>query len=135
MALPDVATAARALAVAVDMTAQQPLHPVPKAIIGRRPEDQVQVVGHQTVANNAHGHAATSLADEAGEAVVVVLVVEGAGAAMAAVPSMVAISSGGSSCSAGHEESFRPGRPVGKEISMVGADTGMGSKRGGRKEP
>src|SRR5262249_33644775 len=96
---------------------------------------QMELVAHKTIADDSHGHAATSLADQADEGVIVVLVVEDAGANIAAVKGSVALAPASRSCSAGHAEIFLSNRQGGKKISMVGADGSLGRNRGGRKEP
>jgi hypothetical protein len=77
------------------------------------------------------------LTGRADEAVVVVLVGEDAGAAMAAVQGRVAIATDGSSCGAKPEEIFLANRPEGKKVATVGADgadTSMGRRRRLREE-
>jgi hypothetical protein len=118
-ALPNMAAATIALPVAMHVAGKQPLHPVSEVVVARRPKDQVKVVGHQTITDDTHGHAGTGLADQADEALVVVLVVKDACATIAAIQSVVAIATDGSSCSARHEEILVPRPRKGKQFSGV----------------
>jgi len=127
-ALPDVAAAA----VAVYVCRQQPLHPGAEVVVATGPEHEVEVIGHQTKADQPHRHASTGLTQEPNEAVVVVGIVEDLGPAVAAIEGMVAIATDrGSRCAwhgerGGRQGSQRDGPRQGRALG--GEATGIGQK-------
>ncbi len=122
-ALPDVAAAPVAAAVAVHVGGQQPLHPGTQVVVAAGPEDEVEVVGHQAKADQPHRDAGAGLAEEADEAVVVVGVVEDPGAAVAAVEGVVAVAAHRGSRGSGHGRIVAVGGRGGKRILADGGRT------------
>ena len=101
-ALPDVAAAPVTLAVAMHVGRQEPLHPGAEVVVAPRPEDEVEVIGHQTKADQPHRHAGAGLTEEPDEAMVVVGVVKDLGPAVATIEGVVAITTDRGSRRAGH---------------------------------
>ncbi len=102
-ALPDVAAAAILLAVAADVGGHEPVHPGAEVGIAVGPDGTVEVIGHQAVRQQAHGHAGRSLAEEVGEGGVVAVMVEDLSAGVATVEGVVAVAAHGSACGSGHD--------------------------------
>jgi hypothetical protein len=112
------------------VSGEQPLHLGAQVVIAGRPEDEVEMVGHQTKADQTHGHAGASLTQEPDEVVIVVGVVKDLGAAVAAVESMVAQATDRSSRSSRHEEIVANHRLDGKGI--LAGDGRAGHRRAGQ---
>ena len=93
-ALPDVTRATMAFVVTADVCGEEPLHPAGEVTVLAGPEDEVEMVGHEAVAADAHGEAFAGEGHEIDEGLIVVVVVEDAGAAVAAVDDVVADVSG-----------------------------------------
>ena len=104
-----------ALAIAVHLGRQQPLHPAAQVSIVVRPEYQVEMIGHQAIADQAHQHAGVRLAQKMDESVIVVGVVEYPRPAIATVQGVVTISTNRCSCGSGHDEIFAATDRKGKE--------------------
>jgi hypothetical protein len=90
--------------VAADVGGQQPLHPAGEVAIVARPEDKVEVVGHEAVAADPHGQSLAGQWEQIDECLEVGVIVEDASAAITAVDDVVADVSDGSASGAGHAE-------------------------------
>ena len=126
-ALPDVAAAAVAPAIAVHVGGQQPLHPGVQVVRAARPEDEVEVVGHRTKADEPQGHAGTGQAEQPHEAVVVVGIVEDLRPAVTAVEDVVAVATDRGSRSPGHAAIIAAGGLCGKGVQAFGEAPGAAS--------
>ncbi|MFZ0478138.1 MAG: hypothetical protein WAL71_03225, partial [Terriglobales bacterium] len=104
--LPNVPAPSIALAIAVYLGGQQPLHPVAQRCILIRPEHKVEVIGHQAISNQSHRHAGVRLAQKMEKSVLIVGVVEYARLAIATIQDVVTISTYRCSCGSRHNEIF-----------------------------
>ena len=90
------------LVVAANMGIVQPMHPAAQVAIVDRPERQMEVVGHQTVGQHAHGHFNAGMSDGLEERLVIAVFEKNLTAGIAAVDDVIANAANrGSSC-AGH---------------------------------
>jgi hypothetical protein len=102
--LPNMPAGAVTAMVAADMSGEQPTHPGAEVRVPGRPEHEVKVVRHETVGEQAHGHARGRAPQEAEEGGIIVGIVEDLRAAVAAVEDMVAVAANRGTCGAGHAD-------------------------------
>lgn len=69
--LPDMAGGAMCFAVAMHMSSQQPLHPAADVVVAQGPQSKVKMIGHEAVAQEAHGNASAGPAQQGHEGGVV----------------------------------------------------------------
>ena len=50
---------------------EQPLHPAPQVAVSMRPDHQMEVIGHQAIAQNVHGEPGMGLTDRLDEGVII----------------------------------------------------------------
>lgn len=101
-ALPHVTAGMVVPVVATNMRGHQPLHPGAEVTIADRPDNQVKMVGHQTVTNDAYWSTLAGQFDQLDEGGVVGWLVENLSAGVTAIEDVVAVIGLGSSCSAWH---------------------------------
>src|SRR5262249_16113752 len=89
-ALPDVAAGVVVLVVAANVGGQQPLHPGAEVAVVVGPEGEMEVVGHQAIAQEAQRQPFAGLAEELDEGPLIAVLVEDGGAAVAPVEDVVA---------------------------------------------
>ena len=76
--------------------------PFPFPFLSPFPFPKVKVVGHEAVAQDAHGDAVAGVGDQIEEGVVVAILAEDSGAGVAAVKDVVTHVADGGSCGAWH---------------------------------
>src|SRR5262245_15978961 len=100
--LPDVAAAAVAGPVAADMGRKQPHHVVAQVAVAAGPDDQMEVVGHETPRQQSDRGAVACPAEQFNEGAVVGVGVEHGAAAVAAVEDVVTVAAEQGACGPGH---------------------------------
>lgn len=88
--LPDMAARSAETVIAADMGGHQPLHEHAEVAVLIRPQQQMEVIGHQAVAKHGHGDPLGRLCQQRKKVPVVPLVMENSGAGIAAVYDVVA---------------------------------------------
>jgi len=121
-ALPDVAATAMAAVVAADVAGEQPLHESAEVAIAAGPEDEVEVIGHQAEGGHAHGQALAAGGEQVEKGAVVGLVVEDAGAAVAAIDDVIADAADGCPSGSRHGASVRGGMGLSRKVECPPAD-------------
>jgi site-specific DNA recombinase len=101
-ALPDVAAAMVVLVVATDVRVQQPVHEAAQVAIGGRHHDEVEVVGHQAVAQHRHRHLDAGMGDRLEEGLVIAVLAKNFAPAVTAVDDMIADPTNRRSCGTRH---------------------------------
>src|SRR3990172_3585826 len=104
---------------------QQPLQITRKLPLGPGPEDQMKVIRHEAKPKHPHRHALAGRPQQREKAAIVRLIVKDLGAGIAAVQHVVAQTTDGSSCGAGHAGSV--GTPGGsrKKVECPHYSTGL----------
>ena len=105
--------------VAADVGGHQPLHPPAQVAAFDRSGDQMEVVGHQAIAEEANRHLAGGVTQGTEEGVVVAGFVEHVAAAVAAVEDVVAQAAGAGSRGAGHSKTLT-GKVARRKEKMAG---------------
>jgi hypothetical protein len=90
-ALPDVAAGMVMAVIAADVGVHQPGHPGAQVAVADRPEDQVEMVGHQAVGQDAHRPSPAGFLDQPGEGGVVGRLVDDLRACVAAIEDTIAV--------------------------------------------
>ena len=75
-ALPDMSTGMVMFLVSANMGREQPVNPSAEVPVLPRPEDQMEVVGHQAIGQDPHGMPKCRLSDHLKERVKVSILVE-----------------------------------------------------------
>ena len=88
--------------IAADVRGQQPVHPATEIAVGRGPDDQVEMIGHQAEGQHPHRHPQAGFRQQIDEGLVAVVLVEYLGSMIASVQDMVTIIGSRGSCGAGH---------------------------------
>jgi hypothetical protein len=99
------------LVIASDVGGQQPHHVVAEVTVFTWPETEVKVVGHEAIAEQAHGDALAGFVQEIDEGMKIAIVMEDGAAAVTAIEDVVAIAALGSSCGPWHEVDYRKKQP------------------------
>ena len=100
--LPHVAAAVVVPMVAADMGGEQPLHPAAQVAVAARPEHEVEMVGHQHVAQDSQRQPLVGLRHQFEEGGVVAIFVKHFGPRIAAIEHVVAHPTGGRPRCSGH---------------------------------
>lgn len=106
-ALVDMAAAVVVLVVTADMSGEQPHHVFTQIAVAAWPEDEVEMVGHQAIGEQAHGDAFASLTQQFDEGGVIAVFVEDGTAAIAPIEDMVTVAALGTSWVAWHRSDYR----------------------------
>src|SRR5262249_15484357 len=100
------------------MRRQDPLHEAPEVAIGVRSHHEVEVIWHQTKAENVHRQASTSIHHRVYECVIVSRFMENRFPTVTAIEHVVPYGSGRRSCGSGHFVRLLNSRPS-SNISYV----------------
>ena len=117
--LPHVPGGAVAPMITPHVRGQQPLQITRKLPLGPGPEDQMKVIRHEAKPKHPHRHALAGRPQQREKAAIVRLIVKDLGAGIAAVQHVVAQTTDGSSCGAGHAGSVGTPGGSGKEKSRM----------------
>jgi hypothetical protein len=79
--------------IAAHMRVQQPMHPAAQIAILTGPDSEMEMIGHETIADQPHRDAEPGFTDQSEEALVVPRLAEDSGAGIATIQDMVAITS------------------------------------------
>jgi hypothetical protein len=101
-ALPDVAIAVVVTVISANMAGHQPLHPSTQIAIIPWPHDQVEVIGHQNVAQHLHGKSFTSRSNQRFKRLEIAGLVKHGGSSVATIEDMVNNAASGGSGRARH---------------------------------
>jgi hypothetical protein len=100
--LPNMPAESVVPVVAARMRGEQPVKPVGQVVVSLGPEHDMEVVGHQAPAQDAHGDAGSRLAHEPGESGIIIGAVESLGPAVAAVDHVITIAADGGTSGSWH---------------------------------
>src|SRR5262249_4764993 len=87
--LPDMPRGVVVPVVAEGLGRQQPAHPPAQVAIGLWPQYEMEMVGHEAIAEDIHRDAADSLRHGVDEGIIISRLVEDRGAAIAAIQGVV----------------------------------------------
>ena len=87
--LPDRPAGAVLAPIPPHMLRQEPLHPARQVAVAVRPQDQVEMIGHQAIAKDPNRESALGQGDHLGERREVVKLEEDVGAGVTAVQNIV----------------------------------------------
>ena len=85
------------LAVSADVGGEEPVHPMADGLVALRPKNDVKMVRHQAVGENAHRDTSTSLAHQPDERMIIAVVMENLSTRIATIEYVVTEASYGSS--------------------------------------
>src|SRR3990172_8630961 len=117
--LPHVAGGAVAAVVTPYLRRQQPLEVTREIALGPRPEHQMEMVGHEAEAQQAHRHASTGRRQQFEKAAIVRVVMKHLTAGIAAVQDVVANTADGGARGTWHVNSLEVPNLAGKEKSRM----------------
>jgi hypothetical protein len=114
--LPDVPAAVVVPVIPPDMAGEQPLHPAPQVAVAVRPQDQMEMVGHEAPTDDPHRQPLARRLEQADERLEILVLVKDLGPTVATVEQMVAPVRSGSSRGSWHApKQSRPASAVKKK--------------------
>jgi hypothetical protein len=90
-ALPHMAARIVPPVIPSDMRRQQPVHPSTQVPIVMRPEHKVEMIRHETIRQESHGHSLTGLPQQTDEGLIIPIRMKDVGPAIAAIDDVVAV--------------------------------------------
>ena len=114
-ALVHVSAAVVVLMITADMGGKQPAHVIAQVAVAARPEDEMEVVGHEAIGQEADRDAFAGLAEQLEEGSEIAVLVEDGAARVPAVENVVAVTAQGSASIARHGGEYAMGRAAGQE--------------------
>jgi hypothetical protein len=77
--------------VAPDMRRQQSVHPATQVPIVMRPERKVEMIRHETIRQESHGHSLTGLPQQTAEGLIIPVRMKDLGPVIASIDDVVAV--------------------------------------------
>lgn len=77
--------------VATDVCSQQPVHPPTQVPIVMRPEREMEMIRHETIRQESHGHSLTGLPQQTAERLMVSVLIKDFSTTIAAIDDVVAV--------------------------------------------
>jgi hypothetical protein len=127
--LPNVAAARVMVVIPSHMARQKPLHPTAEIAVSRRPEDKVEMIGHETIREDPHRHPATGFAHQVHEGGIITVAMKYGSARVSTIENVVADVGGGGANRAGHTGSVRKYTPLASEKEKRGHSAFLGKSR------